>query len=574
MSSIASLGRAASGLRAAQTGLQITGHNLSNVNTKGYTRQQALQHDSGYITIGQNGGNLQQVGLGVSITEIRQIRDEFADKRFRTENSVLNFYTAKQSATTEIESILDEPHGESISGMMEDFWKQVQKLSTNPAGVEERLAFIQTADVLMKRANQIMDGLNEYQQHVNTQVKDTVNDINKMLHSIQDLNESISKAEINGDHANDLRDQRNQLLDDLSGLIDIDYYEGPDGKVVVKSEGRNLIDGPFIIEMNTKVVGNGSGFVVPTWSDTGKEVYKLDTVVSSGTGDDTGKLKGLLIARGPVNGGLSTTTWNDIALNDKESVDKLGNSYIVPKLQKQFSSLISEIANVVNNTLSGTGIGDHKGAAGIPVFIPKYSTDGTTLPDCPKIEDFTIDGVVNDVEYANRMQAYKNNIAKHLIAGNIQVNPELLQDGGYNKLGTVSNDLTTGDPDNIGDNSVITKLLDEWSKSREWPKEPEGGWKTPDGKAPASMPNIRHANFMDYYAEMVSEVGSEGSEYKGKIKEKNTLVTTIDNERMAMGAVSQDEEMASMLKYQYAYNAAARMVNVLDGMMDTIINKM
>lgn len=569
MSSIASLGRAASGLRAAQTGLQITGHNLSNVNTRGYTRQQALQHDSGYITIGQNGGNLQQVGLGVSITEIRQIRDEFADKRFRTENSVLNFYTAKQSATTEIESILDEPHGESISGMMEDFWKQVQKLSTNPAGVEERLAFIQTADVLMKRANQIMDGLNEYQQHVNTQVKDTVNDINKMLHSIQDLNEIISKAEINGDHANDLRDQRNQLLDDLSGLIDIDYYEGADGKVVVKSEGRNLIDGPFIIEMNTKVVGNGSGFVLPTWSDTGKEVYKLDTVVSSGTGDDTGKLKGLLIARGPVNGGLSTTTWDDIALNDKESVDKLGNSYIVPKLQKQFSSLIGEIGKVVNETLQGTGIGDHKGAVGIPVFIPKHSVDGTTLPTYPTIEEFTTGDVVDYAGYAAKMKDYEEGIRKHLIAGNIMVNPELLQDGGYNKLGTVS-----GDPDNVGDNSVITKLLDEWSKSREWPKEPEGGWKTPDGKAPASIPNIRHANFMDYYAEMVSEVGSEGSEYKGKIKEKNTLVTTIDNERMAMGAVSQDEEMASMLKYQYAYNAAARMVNVLDGMMDTIINKM
>ena len=569
MSSIASLGRAASGLRAAQTGLQITGHNLSNVNTRGYTRQQALQHDSGYITIGQNGGNLQQVGLGVSITEIRQIRDEFADKRFRTENSVLNFYTAKQSATTEIESILDEPHGESISGMMEDFWKQVQKLSTNPAGVEERLAFIQTADVLMKRANQIMDGLNEYQQHVNTQVKDTVNDINKMLHSIQDLNESISKAEISGDHANDLRDQRNQILDDLSGLIDIDYYEGPDGKVVVKSEGRNLIDGPFIIEMNTKVVGNGSGFVVPTWSDTGKEVYKLDTVVSSGTGDDTGKLKGLLIARGPVNGGLSTTTWDDIALNDKESVDKLGNSYIVPKLQKQFSSLIGEIGKVVNETLQGTGIGDHKGMVGIPVFIPKHSVDGTTLPTYPTIEEFTTGDVVDYAGYAAKMKDYQEGIRKHLIAGNIMVNPELLQDGGYNKLGTVS-----GDPDNVGDNSVITKLLDEWSKSREWPKEPEGGWKTPDGKAPASIPNIRHANFMDYYAEMVSEVGSEGSEYKGKIKEKNTLVTTIDNERMAMGAVSQDEEMASMLKYQYAYNAAARMVNVLDGMMDTIINKM
>lgn len=572
MSSIASLGRAASGLRAAQTGLQVTGHNLSNVNTKGYTRQQALQHDSGYITIGQNGGRLQQVGMGVSITEIRQIRDEFADRRFRTENSVLNFYTAKQSATTEIESILDEPHGESISGMMEDFWKQVQKLSTNPAGVEERLAFIQTADVLMKRANQIMDGLNEYQQQVNTQVKDTINDINTKIHSIQNLNEAIAKIEISGDNANDLRDQRNQILDDLSGLIDIDYYEDKDGRVVVKTEGRNLVDGPFVIEMEGKVVGNGSGFVVPVWSDTGQEVYNLNTVISSSSGDDTGKLKGLLIARGPVNGGLADTTWDDIALNDEESVDKLGNSYIIPKLQKQFSSLMGEIANVVNETLQGTGIGDHKGAIGVPVFVPKYSTDGTKLPEYPTIEEFTTNGEVDYAGYETAMKAYTEEISKHLTAGNIQVNPELLQDGGYNKLGTVSNDPETGDPGNVGDNSVITKLLDEWSKDREWPKEPEGGW--PNGKAPSSIPNARYSNFMDFYSEIVSEVGSEGSEYQGKIKEKNTLVTTIDNERMAMGAVSQDEEMASMLKYQYAYNAAARMVNVLDGMMDTIINNM
>lgn len=566
MSSIASLGRVTSGLKAAQTGLQVTGHNIANVNTKGYTRQQALQHDSGYMTVGQNGGRLQQVGMGVSITEIRQIRDEFADKRFRTESSVLNFYMAKQSATSEIESILDEPHGASISGMLEDFWKQAQKLSTNPSGVEERLAFIQTADVLMKRANQIMSGLNDYQQSVNTQVKDAIKEINDMLYNVRDLNDRIAKAEVNGDRANDLRDQRNVLLDELSNYIDIDYSEDKDGRVNVKTEGRNLIDGPFVVELEAKVLANGSGFVVPAWSDTGKEVYKLDTVISSSTGDDTGYLKGLLIARGPETAG-SDTSWDEIALNDKVSVDKVGNSYVIPKLQKQLSELMGEIANVVNDTLNGTGIGEHKGATGIPVFVPKYSIDGTPLPVQPKLEDYDYAGGIDD--YNLDMERYKRDIKKHLTAGNIQVNPELLQDGGYNKLGTVS-----GEPDNIGDNSVISKLLDEWSKSREWPREPEGGWGTVDGKAPASAPNGKQSNFMAFYAEIVSEVGSEGSEYKNKIKEKNTLVTTIDNERMAMGAVSQDEEMSNMLKYQYAYNAAARMVNVLDGMMDTIINKL
>lgn len=563
MSSIASLGRMTSGLRAAQTGLQVTGHNIANVNTKGYTRQQALQHDSGYITIGSNGGRLQQVGLGVSVSEIRQIRDEFADKRYRSENSILNFYTAKQNATAEIETILDEPHGASISGMMEDFWKQMQKLSTNPSGVEERLAFIQTADVLIKRANQIMDGFNEYQYDVNTQVKDTVKNINSMLYQIKDLNDSISLKEVNGDHANDLRDQRNALLDELSSLVDIDYYEDKDGKVVVKTEGRNLIDGPFVIEMGLKTLNNGTGFVVPTWSDTGEEVYKLNSIISSTTGDDTGKLKGLLLARGN-NKADKNTSWDDIALNDQYSVDKVGNSYIIPKVQKQLDSLIHELTTVVNDTLSGMGIGDHKGAAGIPVFVPKYTTDGTPLPTYPKLEDYKDDtapgGLTALQQYEAAMTKYKEDIKPHLVSGNIQVNPELMQDGGYNKLGTVGSD-----PDNIGDNSIVTDLLDEWSKTREWPR---------DGNKLASSPLVKHSDFMDFYSELVSGIGAEGSEYKGKIKEKGTLVTTVDNERMAMGAVSQDEELSNMLKYQYAYNAAARMVNVLDGMMDTIINKM
>lgn len=561
MSSIASLGRMTSGLRAAQTGLQVTGHNIANVNTRGYTRQQALQHDSGYITIGSNGGRLQQVGLGVSISEIRQIRDEFADKRYRTENSILNFYTTKQNATAEIESILDEPHGAAISGMMEDFWKQMQKLSTNPSGVEERLAFIQTADVLIKRANQIMDGFNEYQYEVNVQVKETVKNINSMIHQIKDLNESISLKEVNGDHANDLRDQRNVLLDELSGLIDIDYYEDKDGKVVVKTEGRNLIDGPFVVELGLKTLDNGTGFVVPTWSDNGEEVYKLNSIISSTTGDDTGKLKALLLARGNTKADKNTS-WDEIALNDNYSVDKVGNSYVIPKVQKQLDSLIHELTTVVNDTLSGMGIGDHKGAIGIPVFVPKYTTDGTPLPTYPKLEDYTdIPGGQTALEqYKAAMTKYKEDIKPHLVAGNIQVNPELMQDGGYNKLGTVG-----GDPDNIGDNSVVTDLLNEWSKSRDWPR---------DGQGLTSAPNPKNSNFMDFYSEMVSEVGAEGAEYKGKIKEKITLVTTVDNERMAMGAVSQDEELSSMLKYQYAYNAAARMVNVLDGMMDTIINRM
>ena len=142
MSSISSLTKAVSGLNAAQKGLQVTGHNIANTNTKGYTRQQLLQSDSSYLSVGTNGGYKMQVGLGVTCDEIRQIRNSLADKRLRTENSVLNYYQKLNTVTTDIEYMFDEPYGDTISDLLDTFWSQAQKLSTSPSGVEERKSFI------------------------------------------------------------------------------------------------------------------------------------------------------------------------------------------------------------------------------------------------------------------------------------------------------------------------------------------------------------------------------------------------------------------------------------------------
>ncbi|MGL4799618.1 MAG: flagellar hook-associated protein FlgK [Cellulosilyticaceae bacterium] len=639
MSSIASLGRMVSGLTASQIGLQVTGHNLSNLNTPGYTRQQVLQHDSGYLNVGNN-GQLQKVGLGVSITQIRQVRDVFLDKRFRTETSVLNFYQTKQDGINEIEAILDEPHGETLSGIMEDFWKQAQKLSTNPSGVEERLAFIQTADVLAKRANQIMQGLNDYQYHTNEEIKKTVHRINQITKDIKSINDVIQKAEVNGDEANDYRDQRNLLLDELSQYIDIDYKEMPDGSVIVNSQGRTLVDGPFVTQIDLALDPKGNGFVNPVWGDTREPLFKLNNEVNATSGGDNGKLQSLLIVRGNCVGGVDTD-WDEIALNDNKSVDYDGNSYMIPKAQKQLAELVDRMMDMVNDVLDGGGI---NGGVGIPVFVPKpgngilsqsqisnlSKTSINVLKDLPKAlvgpagegrAEYTeliaaqkdamdayeaylndpagsealkksyeeklkvleekrgayeksIEGVDADkllvntrldahrTEEQKRIESYK----KAFSGSNMQVNPELLSDGGYNHLGTVGKD-----PSNIGDNSKVTELLGAWSESRDWPEKKLG----PDGKpiTNATDPKYKKANFMDCYAEFVSDIGREGFQYQGKVGEKYTIVNNATNERLSMGGVSQDEELTNMLKYQYAYNASSRMINVLDGMMDTIINR-
>lgn len=524
MSSIASLGRMISGLNASQRGLQVTSHNITNANTPGYIRQQLLQHDSQYVNIG-NSGQLQQVGIGVTMTEIRQIRDEFADRRFRTENSVLSYYSTKKAAIDEMEIIFGEPHGEALSKTINDFWSQTQKLATNPAGIEERMAFIQSADVFVKQSNHIQNQLTEYQNNLNTQVIDTVRSVNKLTKGIQSLNESITYYEINGDNANDLRDQRNLLLDELSSIMDINYREESDGRIIVTGEGVTLVDAQFRAEMTTaRTKEKGSPFVVPVWKNTGMDVYRMDRAATSIGGRDNGKLRSLLMMRGnsPAN---ADTAWDSIAINPSLSVDSDANAYLIPKIQKKFDLFVKELATTINE-----------------VFNPPTG-------DIPWGQ-----GIYKDSQGTELFTAI--NPALEMGVGNIQINPLLLESGGYNYLPT----SISGDE---SDTTVIEKLLEKWNEGKEWFAGVED-----------TSPIKKTATFRAFYSELIAELGAEGKEATGRSEEKSILIADVESSRQSMGGVSTDEEMASMMKYQYSYNAAARMITVLDGMMDTVINRM
>ncbi len=576
MASIASLGRMASGLSAAQKGLQVTGHNISNVNTQGYIRQQLLQHESSYLNIGV-GGRLLQVGLGVTPTEIRQIRSELADRRYRTENAILNFYQVKNAGIQEIETILDEPYGESMSKMLNSLWSQAQKLNTSPDGVEERLSFIQAANVLIKKANHIAESFMTYQDKLNLEVVRSVDRINELIKGIHEYNEKIALSEINGDNANDYRDQRNLLLDELSGYMEIDYYEEPDSRLILKAEGRVVVDKQFVTLLEVKQTVDKSPFVKPIWSNTKEDIFKFDRVISAAKENDTGKLKSLLLLRGDeyvrsdeLNGAggvvKAGTSWKDIALNANFSVDTPGNSYLIPKIHKKFNELINEISVMVNEILDGDGVGTHSGLQGIPMFVPiKTPAHYPFQPANPKPTDQTAPGYVEAYNaYIKEYKEYLKTIHSYMVPGNIQINPELLDNGGYNKLGTVAPTWT-----DQGNNSKVTAFLAAWNTSRDWPKLTETS-----SLSNTARPYAKKVNIMGFYSEFITDIGLEGSGYKGKVQEKQTTVVNIENERQAMGGVSQDEEFTSMLKYQYAYNAAARMITMLDSMMDTIINKL
>ena len=591
MSSISSLTKAVSGLQTAQKGLQVTGHNISNTNTKGYTRQQLLQSDSAYLTVGKNGGYSMQVGLGVTQDEIRQIRDELADKRLRTENSVLCYYQKLNGTVSDIESIFDEPYGDTISDFLNSFWSQTQKLSASADGVEERQSFISSAKVLMSKINEVSNSLTSYQDKLNSDLTSAVKSVNQIFKDIRIYNEKISTAEASGESANDYRDQRNLLLDELSNYGSISYFEESDGQIQVKFEGHTVINKGFEIQIELSDI-QGSPYSKPTWSDSKDDVFDLKSVSSASQGNDSGSIKAILIARGD-NVATGSTTWDDIALNDNLSVETTGNAYVIPKIQKMLGGFTNQLVELVNSSFTGTGIGSHKGQTGVTVFVP------ITISDAVKAEVATLEAAVttaNDAvkaaqeeveryaegtsdrtkaeeslanaqtEATNAKKAYDEKMKAILVPGNIQVNPELLEGGGYNKLGTVAKaeDGSDSNADNTSDNTLITNFLTEWSTSRNWF----------DGEGSASSPYAKVATLKSFFSELVTDIGSEGSIYTAKASEKNTSVTNIENERQAMGGVSTDEEFSNMLKYQYAYNASARMITMLDSMLDTIINKL
>ncbi|WP_058485994.1 flagellar hook-associated protein FlgK [Defluviitalea phaphyphila] len=529
MSSISSLSRVASGLIVSQRGLEVTGHNIANANSIGYVRQQVLQNDSFYQTIGRNGNDLLSLGAGSDITEIRQIRDEFLDKAYRNQICSKEFYEVQYNAAMEIETIMGEVDGESFSSVLRDFWNQLQNLSIAPQDQGTRTQFIQSASVLVDKINYINDKLIEYQNNLNNQVVETVDRINEIAEEIRDLNEQIVKYEISGDNANDLRDRRNVLLDELSQYIDISYKEDQAGRVNVSAEGYPLVSEQSVYKITlTQADPNSkSPFLKPVWEHTGDDVIRFNKPIGSEFGNDTGKLKALLLTRGDRYGNyLDTETAS--AYEDIEP-------YFIPRVQAEFDTLVHDLVTTINDILapqiqSSDSPQGLDGTQHVELFKRKYMDryDGSGTYQ------------VEDPNDPNTLYS----------AGNIEINPILLDEDGYNKL-CLSSDGS------VGDTKIIQEILDAW-------QEPNTTY---------DQTSAHKLNFEDYYSEFITRIAEVGNKASQKVEEKEIVVNSIDNSRSSISGVSTDEEMTNLMKYQHAYNASARMVSIIDSMLDTVINR-
>ena len=225
-------------LSAQQQGIAVTSHNIANVNTPGYTRQRA-----NFENLTSDTTSPIKLGYGVVVDSVSQYYDRFITQSLQQKESLLGETEAEKSTLSYIQNLFNDQAGNGLSEVLNEFWNGWQNLANNPSGIPERTALLQKAEALIERFHTIRSDLTRVHNEVGNSLEASLNDLNTWTGMAAELNQKIVSSESNGSAANDLRDQRNELLKKISGLIEGNTYENGDGSVTfVTTNGLLLVD--------------------------------------------------------------------------------------------------------------------------------------------------------------------------------------------------------------------------------------------------------------------------------------------------------------------------------------------
>lgn len=616
MSLFTSFNAGVSGLQSSQAGLNTTAHNLANTKTQGYTRQQNINKDTYYQTIKTTTNSTLQVGYGTTIATIRQIRNEFLDKEYRKEVSRQTFYEVQYNTATEIEDILGETEGVEFNDVLSDIWQTVQNLSTNPESITNRKLFITQAESFLEKAQNVYSALKSYQVNLNSQIESQVTSINKIADQIAELNTKISAAEASGlENANDYRDARNLLLDQLAEYTNYDYYEDSTGQVNVRINNAPLVDESRSYHMACKNIKNqkydeatgtytdieSSPMYTVVWEKNGYgEVYDINRAYSQEEETDMGSLLGILTARGK-NVGVYTDIVQNPTSYELENYNNTTGNCLLEKVEAQFDLLIHKIVTAVNDAfapnvdadLTGVTGTDANGKAmpaltnakvldannclvgadddetiGTEVFTRKgqgsrytvYTVNGpvTTTDENGNTITLTKENVAADGTKTYSLYVYNEEDAddKNTLytLQNMEVNSSLKEN--YSYLPVKGNPATG----NYGTylQTPYETILASWRK-----------------EDTALDPNALSKYGADgFYDAMVGNLVTQGSVWKSIMENQTKETESIEDKRQQIAGVSTEEEMTSLLMYQHAYNAASRYITTVDAMLQHLIERL
>ena len=600
-----------SGLFIAQGGLNTTAHNIANIETEGFTRQVIEQRAGSALRANGRHG---MIGTGVDVESITQKRSQYYDEKYRNNNSIYGGYSTKSNYMSQIQSYLNEIQLEGFTTTFDKMHDTIQELEKDPANLTVRTQVTNVAQSFCEYFNSLFTNLQAVQEDCNFEIKNQVDRINAIAAEIASLTKQINAVEIGGSNANDLRDVRNLMIDELSSIINVSVEETPNGPVglkdyVVKIDGQTLVDtyethqlkvAPREYRKNqTDAEGmydviwdNGQQFNPYAYTQSGS----LKALFEVRDGNNADNLQGTVTAYvGMYSVTMTNSTVNEEAkLNIPETgeitigtakyeyesfevtIDKDTGDYVYEFQLKE------PIRAYAEEEISGVGLTvDYKG---VPYYMEQMNEflrtyakkfneihkSGTDLNGNAGLDFFTSTNKVTGKEYMfgtygeDGAQGY-DSYTFNSLTGEFAVEDVTKVYSSYYHITAENicvNSMIQHDPRLFAAASEITNGVGNYDKAEELLELKTDTTMFKQGK-PAS-----------FLQTLVAEVGIDTKASINFAESQNNLVNSIDNQRLSVAGVDSEEEAMNLMRYQQAYNLSAQVISIMNQIYDKLINYM
>ena len=610
---------------AHQQALNVTGHNLSNVSTPGYSRQRIefSPFEPIYLPGLSREETPGQIGQGVVVGRISRLRDELLDKRIVAQAGGEGYWTARDPYIRDMEKIYLEPGDNSIRSKMDEFWNAWQELSVNPADAAPRVSVLERGKTLIDGIHERYGALKTIQNRADEDIRMTVSQVNDLSKQIAGLNDDIQKIKAQGDNPNDLMDRRDLLVDKLSSIINISVDQRDPDEFMLHTNGVILVQGRIGRQLDLKL-NKETGYSDITWNDTGNQLEMLN-------GDHNGKLGALLDLR-------DKTVKSEIQSLDNMTMNFVG---LVNEIHEKAYGLNGEtgnkffaehpfVTNVKGNydrsgngdydssyvfRVSGTNALENSAQVGLEGVITLSAPGGNK--QVPYYPTDTVADVINRINNSGAEVTARLNrdgiLTMKATPSDKGENPDFvirhIEDSGRFLEGYAGLLKATG-PEGAYDWSKPDAVDALKGNPTDWEVAPiahPSGWieinpdlvKDPlsvasgfgengrpsnpgNGEAAMAIASIRNQDAMvgqyrtfdDYFAVSTGRIGLLGEQSQTALETQNQLMKQLNEMRQSVSGVNIDEELANMIKYQHGYAAAARFMTTVNSMLDTIINRM
>lgn len=595
---------ASSGLSAYQAALNTTANNISNEQTKGYSRQAANLSASDALRVNAKYGSM---GSGVTVNSIKQIRSEYYDTKYWQNQASLGLYETKLGYLEQIENyFIDDDTEKGFSTILNKMFNSLDTL-THPAGdTNVRQQFISDAQSFMTYFNSVATGLGQIQDSVNEEIKSTVENINAIGKKISLLNKQINVIEVQGGYANELRDQRALLIDELSSIVPTEVSEVPvtnskhpdmqtgANYYTVKINGQKFVDTYEYSELtcvarkNTINQSDREGMYEIVWADTGNSF-------KAGSDSSSGSLKALFDIRDGNNsenfrGAITGVTAGTIRISNPSitnvnamtmpaegvlTIDGKNYNYTDFTFTTDADGNVKEYTFTLENQLSSdqqakldgkqASIGESIDAMGIPYylaqmneFLRNFAGSFNDIMNSADAKD--LNG--NSTDYFSFFTGTHTKTGEEYVLSNAAGVYSAKASNSYYQLtcgnACVSN-IAVKDPTTIA--TTTTNAADAYDLVEKMLKL----------KSDTEL--YRGGGADDFLECMYSDISVDSQ--KSKIFQKNysNISNAIDKQRMSVSGVDKDEEAIDLVKFQNAYNLSSKMVSVLAEIYDKLINE-